>query len=128
MFICPKHRHSLGEYWKQRRPYQYPTHRVVRKPSTYHSNVECSDGKGDYETPWSGCPDWIRLSESYGLCKVFYGQWFQFETFCEYYARRKLERNAKSNYMADLTLCGCLAVGMDTNITRKKLDFCAMAR
>ena len=27
----------------------------------------------------------FRLSELYGLCKVFYGQWFPFKTFCEYY-------------------------------------------
>ena len=31
MFICPKHRHSLGKYWKQRRPCQYPTHRGGKK-------------------------------------------------------------------------------------------------
>ena len=27
MMICPKHRHTLGKYWKQRRPCQYPTHK-----------------------------------------------------------------------------------------------------
>ena len=26
LFICPKRRHTLGKYWKQRRPCQYPTH------------------------------------------------------------------------------------------------------
>ena len=50
MFICPKHRHSLGKYWKQRRP-------CHQKQRCY----KCSDGKGDYETLWSDCPDWIRL-------------------------------------------------------------------
>ena len=27
LLICPKHRHSLGKYWKQKRPCQYPTHK-----------------------------------------------------------------------------------------------------
>lgn len=31
MMICPRHRHSLGKYWKQRRPCQYPTHHGGRK-------------------------------------------------------------------------------------------------
>ena len=31
MMICPKHRHSLGKYWKQRRPCQYPRHHGGRK-------------------------------------------------------------------------------------------------
>ena len=31
MMICPKHRHSLGKFWKQRRPCQYPMHHGVRK-------------------------------------------------------------------------------------------------
>ena len=31
MMICPKHRHSLGKYWKQRRPCQYPMHHGGRK-------------------------------------------------------------------------------------------------
>ena len=29
--ICPKHRHTLGKYWKQRRPCQYPTHKGGKK-------------------------------------------------------------------------------------------------
>ena len=31
MMICPKHRHSLGKYWKQRRPCHYPMHHGGRK-------------------------------------------------------------------------------------------------
>ena len=31
MMICPKHRHSLGKYWKQHRPCQYPMHHGGRK-------------------------------------------------------------------------------------------------
>ena len=31
MMICPKHRYSLGKYWKQRRPCQYPMHHGGRK-------------------------------------------------------------------------------------------------
>ena len=31
MMICPKHRHFLGKYWKQRRPCQYPMHHGGRK-------------------------------------------------------------------------------------------------
>ena len=31
MMICPKHRDSLGKYWKQRRPCQYPTHHGGKK-------------------------------------------------------------------------------------------------
>ena len=29
--IRPKHRHTLGKYWKQRRPCQYPTHKGDKK-------------------------------------------------------------------------------------------------
>ena len=29
--ICPKHRHTLRKYWKQRRPCQYPTHKGGKK-------------------------------------------------------------------------------------------------
>ena len=29
--ICPKHRHTLGKYWKQRRSCQYPTHKGGKK-------------------------------------------------------------------------------------------------
>ena len=29
--ICPKHRHILVKYWKQRRPCQYPTHKGGKK-------------------------------------------------------------------------------------------------
>ena len=29
--IWPKHRHTLGKYWKQRRPCQYPTHKGGKK-------------------------------------------------------------------------------------------------
>ena len=29
--ICPKHHHTLGKNWKQRRPCQYPTHKGGKK-------------------------------------------------------------------------------------------------
>ena len=31
MMICPKHRHSLGKHWKQKKPCQYPKHRGGNK-------------------------------------------------------------------------------------------------
>ena len=31
LWICPKHRHTLGKFWKQRRPCQYPLHKGASK-------------------------------------------------------------------------------------------------
>ena len=59
--ICPKHRHTLGKYWKQRRPCQYPTHKGGKKAVNVRS--ERSNGEGNSETSRSGCPDWIRFVE-----------------------------------------------------------------
>ena len=48
MMICPKHRHSLGKYWKQRRPCQYPMHRGGRKATKSRNVVNVRQhGKGN---------------------------------------------------------------------------------
>ena len=45
MMICPKHRHSLGKYWKQRRLCQYPMHRGGRKATKSRNVVSVNMAK-----------------------------------------------------------------------------------
>ena len=45
MMICPKHRHALGKYWKQRRPCQYPMHRGGRKATKSRNVVSVNMAK-----------------------------------------------------------------------------------
>lgn len=45
LFICPKHRHTLGKFWKQRRPCQYPTHRGGKKAIKSRDVVNISMSK-----------------------------------------------------------------------------------
>ena len=61
MMICPKHRHSLGKCWKQRRPCQYPMHHGGRKAIKSREVVNVNMAKEIKKTPRSNCANRFRF-------------------------------------------------------------------
>ena len=61
MMICPKHRHSLGKYWKQRRPCQYPMHHGGRKAIKRREVVNVNMAKEIKKSPRSNCANRFRV-------------------------------------------------------------------
>ena len=71
MMICPKHRHSLGKYWKQRRPCQYPRHHGGRKAIKSRDVVNVNMAKEIKKTPRSNCANRFKFDNCLCILALF---------------------------------------------------------